>query len=91
MNEEAKVSTEELKVRGEALLAKIRELIHEGNIRRIIIKDADGNRLLEVPLTVGVVGALVAPVAAAIGAVAALAASYRIEVQRVEPQESDPA
>lgn len=89
MSDVSKSSTEEFKVDGEALLAKVRELIHEGNIRRITIKDADGTTVLEFPLTVGAVGALIAPTAAAIGAVAALAADYRIEVQRAEPPSVD--
>ena len=76
--------TEELKVRGDALLGKVRELAHEGNVRRIIIKDSKGDALIEVPLTFGVVGALVAPVAAAVGAIAALAADYSIVVERRE-------
>jgi hypothetical protein len=76
-----KVWTEELKVKGEALLGKVKEL-HEGNVRRIIIKDGQGKTLIEVPLSVGVVGALVAPVAAAVGAIAALAADYSIVVER---------
>ena len=83
-NEEGKVWTEELKVQGEALLGKVKELAHESNVRRIIIKDAQGKTLIEVPLSVGVVGALVAPVAAAVGAIAALAADYSIEVERRE-------
>jgi hypothetical protein len=60
----------------------VKELVHEGNVRRIIIKDADGKTLIEIPLTVGVVGALVAPVAAAVGAIAALAADYSLVVER---------
>jgi hypothetical protein len=79
-----KVWTEELKVKGEALLGQVKELAHEGNVRRIIIKDGQGKTLIEVPLSVGVVGALVAPVAAAIGAIAALAADYSIVVERRE-------
>lgn len=82
--QQGKVWTEELKVQGDALLGKVKELAHEGNVRRIIIKDTKGKTLLEVPLTVGVVGALVAPVAAAIGAVAALAADYSIVIERKE-------
>jgi hypothetical protein len=74
--------TEELKVKGDALLSKVREIVHEGNVRRIFIKDSEGKTLIEVPLTVGVVGVLVAPVAAAIGAIAALAADYSIVVER---------
>lgn len=80
--------TEELKVKGDALLSKVKEIVHEGNVRRIIIKDSDGKILIEVPLTVGVVGVLVAPVAAAIGAIAALAADYSIEVEREDPATS---
>ena len=64
--------TEEFKVDGEKLIAKIKELIHEGNIRRIIIKDKEGKTIMEIPLTFGVVGVLLAPTLAAIGAVAAL-------------------
>jgi hypothetical protein len=74
--------TEELKVQGDALLGKVKELAHEGNVRRIIIKDSQGKTLIEVPLTLGVVGVLVAPVAAAVGAIAALAAEYSIVVER---------
>jgi Domain of unknown function (DUF4342) len=79
-----RVWREELKVQGDALLSKVKELAHEGNVRRIIIKDSKGQPLIEVPLTVGVVGALVAPVAAGIGAIAALAADYSIVVERRE-------
>lgn len=79
-----KVWTEELRVRGDALVAKVRELVREGNVRRIIIKDSDGRSMIEIPLTLGVVGALVAPVWAAIGAIAALAADWSIVVERRE-------
>ena len=75
---------EEVRVKGEDLLKKVKELIHEGNLRRIIIKDEKGNTYLEVPLTVGVVGAVIAPVFAAIGALAALASSFTIEVVKKE-------
>jgi hypothetical protein len=67
------------------VVGKIKELIHQGNVRRIIIKNDDGKSLIEVPLTVGVVGAVLAPVWAAIGAVAALVTSCSIEVER-EPE-----
>jgi uncharacterized protein DUF4342 len=80
--QEGKVWTEELKVQGDALLGKVKDLAHEGNVRRIIIKDGQGKTLIEVPLTVGVVGALVAPVAAAVGAIAALAADCSVVVER---------
>lgn len=74
----------EFKVKGEDLLAKIKELIHQGNISRIIIKNEEGKVYLEVPVTVGVIGALLMPVLAAIGALAALAANFTIEVIRKE-------
>jgi hypothetical protein len=57
---EQKVRTEEFQVNGDALLSKIKELLHEGNIRRIIIKNEDGRTLIDMPLTVGVVGILLA-------------------------------
>lgn len=67
---------------GENLLKKVKELIEEGNIRKITIIDKDGKELMSFPLTIGVVGALVAPVLAAIGAVAALVGECTIRVER---------
>jgi hypothetical protein len=78
-------STEEFKVSGDAVVAKIKELLHAGNIRRIIIKNEEGQTLIEVPLTIGVVGVILLPVWAAIGAIAALAARLTIVVEKVEP------
>jgi Domain of unknown function (DUF4342) len=74
---------EELQVMGEQLLSKVKELVHEGNVRRIIIKQ-EGHTLMEFPLTVGVVGAILAPALAAVGAVGALLAQCSIEVVRSE-------
>ncbi len=74
----------EFKVKGEELLAKIRELIHQGNVTRIIIKNEEGKVYLEIPVNVGLVGALFAPVLAAVGALAALVANFTIEVVRKE-------
>lgn len=74
--------TETFKVKGEQLLEKIKELVHTGNIHRIIIKNEKGETYIEIPLTVGVVGALLLPVWAAIGAIAALAARFTIVVER---------
>lgn len=82
MNE--KKTTEEFSVNGEELLAKVKALINEGNVRRIIIKDADGKTLIELPVTIGVVGALLAPMLAAVGAVAALVTKCTIVVERRE-------
>jgi phage-related minor tail protein len=76
------MNSSEFKVKGEDLLRKIREIIEEGNVNRIIIKDHEGKVYLEIPVTLGVIGALVVPVLAAIGALAALAADFTIEVIR---------
>jgi len=84
-----KERSEEYKVKGEQLLEKVKELVHEGNVRRLIIRNEDGRTLIEVPLTVGVVGALFAPVWAALGAVAALVASCSIIVVREEEEEEE--
>jgi len=75
--------TEEFRVSGEELIAKIKELIHEGNIRRIIIKDRDGKVMLEFPLTFGVVGVVLAPTLAAVGAVAALIGEATVVVEKI--------
>ena len=77
---------EELKVDGEQLLAKIKELIHEGNIRRIIIKNDEGVTLMEMPLTLGVAGAVLLPTLAAVGAIAALVTDCSITVERVKAE-----
>ena len=69
--------TEEFRVSGEAVLSKIKELVHEGNVRRITIKNDDGRTLIEIPLTLGVIGTVLLPVWAAIGAIAAMAANRR--------------
>ncbi|HLZ81746.1 MAG TPA: DUF4342 domain-containing protein [Ktedonobacteraceae bacterium] len=76
-------SIEELQVMGEQLLSRIKELVHEGNVRRIIIKQ-EGNTILEIPLTFGIAGVLLAPVWAAIGVLGALLAQCSIEVVRSE-------
>ncbi len=81
---EEKIRTEEFKVNGDAVIATIKELLHEGNVRRITIKNEQGETLIEIPLTVGVVGAILLPVWAAIGAIAALAARLTIVVEKVE-------
>ncbi|MEA2002162.1 MAG: DUF4342 domain-containing protein [Actinomycetota bacterium] len=73
---------EEFKVKGDELLDRIKELVREGNVRRVTIKNSDGKSLLDIPLTIGVVGALIAPAAAAIGVVAALLTECSIEVTR---------
>ncbi len=79
-------NTQELKLSGESLVAKLKELVHEGDIRRITIKNDEGHTLIEIPLTFGVVGALLLPVWAAIGAIAALAVSLTIVVERTDTE-----
>lgn len=81
MAEEQK-KTEEFVVSGEKLLAKVKELINEGNVRRIIIRDRDDKTLVELPVTIGVVGAVLAPALAAVGALAALLTECKIVVER---------
>lgn len=71
---------EEFKVSGEELIARVKKLINEGNARRIIIKDEQGKTLVELPLTIGAVGALLAPTLAAVGAIAALVSKCTIVV-----------
>lgn len=85
------VTTEEFKVNGEAIVGKIKEIIREGNIRRITIKNDEGKTLLEIPLTLGVVGGLLLPTLAAIGAIGALIANLSIRVERVEKPVSEEA
>jgi hypothetical protein len=75
---------EEFRVKGEELLAKVKELVREGNVRRIIIENEQGKTLIEIPMTIGVVGALLLPVLAAIGAIAAVVTNCTIRVERRE-------
>jgi hypothetical protein len=85
-----KVREEQFRVTGDAVVSTIKDLLHEGNIRRITLKNEEGKVLFEIPLTVGVVGAILFPVWAAIGAVAALAANLIIVVEKVEPEDEKP-
>lgn len=80
---------EEFQLKGEEVVAKVKELIHEGNVRRIIVDDSDGKTLLEIPLTVGVVGAVLLPPLAALGAIAAVLTDCTIRVIRQEPEEAE--
>ena len=78
---------EEFRVKGEELVEKVKQLIHEGNVRKLIIKDVDGKVYLEIPVTFGVIGVMLAPLLAAVGAVAALVADLKIEVVRNDEPE----
>ncbi len=73
---------ETYEVDGDNLLNKVKEIVREGNVRRLIIKNEEGKRLIEIPLTVGPVGAVLLPAWAAIGVIAAIVTSASIEVER---------
>ena len=81
---EEKIRVEEYKVTGDELVHKVKQIVHEGNIRKISIKTEGGNTLLEFPLTIGVVGAVLLPLWAALGAAAALITDCTIAVEKVE-------
>lgn len=81
---------EQFRVPGDQLVSKLKELIREGNVRHIVIKNDDGKTLIEVPLSLGVVGAVLLPVWAAIGAIAAVVSNCSIEIER-EPDEVEEA
>ncbi len=81
---------EEFRVSGEMMVAKVKELVREGNVRRITIKNEEGRTLIEIPLTIGVIGTVLLPVWAAIGAIAALAANLTLAVER-RPAAADEA
>ena len=84
-----KTRTEVLSISGEDLVSTVKKLVHEGNIRRIAIENKDGKTLLEVPLTLGVVGALLLPTLAAIGALAAIVTECKIVVERIDEDTID--
>jgi CBS domain-containing protein len=81
---EDKVRTEEFSIDGDQLLAKVKELLREGNIRRIVIKNEQGRTLIDIPLTVGLLGALVKPKLVLVAAIAAVFTSGSIVVEKVE-------
>lgn len=75
-----------LHVKGEELVNKVKELVHEGNVRRIVISDDKGKQLLEVPLTLGLIGLVMAPVLAVLGTVGAMAMNYQIQIIRQDEE-----
>ncbi len=84
--EDQKVRTEEIKAQGEQVVAKVKELIQQGNVRRITVKNEEGKVLVDIPLTLGVVGALLLPQLAALGLIAALVTNCRLSVEKVEEE-----
>jgi hypothetical protein len=75
-------SAEKITVGGEKLTAKVKSLLHEGNVRRITVKNSEGHTIIEIPVTAGVAAVVVAPVLTAVAAIAALASDWEIEVHR---------
>jgi len=82
--DDRKTRTEEFEVSGDKVVETVKRLMHEGNIRRITIKDAAGMSLIEIPLTLGVVGTVLVPVLAALGALAALVTNCTIVVEKID-------
>lgn len=80
---------EELRVAGDQLVGTLRKLVREGNVRRIVVKDEQGRVFLEIPLTVGAVGAVLVPLWAALGTLAALVSGFRIEIQRTAAEAAE--
>ena len=85
-----KVRVEEVQVTGEKLLETIRELVHQGNVRRVVIRNAKGVTLLEIPLVLGIAGAVLVPVWAAVGALAALLVKFTLVIERVQDADVAP-
>jgi hypothetical protein len=82
---------EQFRVQGKELVEKIEELIHEGNVRRVIIKNEHGHTFMEIPVTVAAIGVILAPVLAAVGAIATLAAHFDVVVERAASDPAKPA
>ena len=79
--------TEEFTINGESLVATVKKLIREGNVRRIGVRDREGKTLIEIPLSIGLVGVLLLPTLAALGAIAALVTECTLVIERIEEEE----
>jgi hypothetical protein len=77
------------RARGQALVEKVKQLIHEGNVRRVVIKNDKGDTVMEIPVTAGVVAAIAAPVVTAVGAIGALANEWTIQVEHHEARPTE--
>ena len=86
--ESIKTVFEEIKVVGHELADKVKALIHEGNVRRVIIKNEQGHTFVEIPVTVAAIGVVLAPVLAAVAAIAAMAANFTLVIERAAPPEA---
>ncbi len=81
---------EEVQVLGRDLVDRVKSLIHEGNVNRIIIKDEAGHTFVEIPVSIAAVGVVLAPLLAAVGAIAAMVAKFTIVIERSAPPPQDP-
>lgn len=84
-----KPTTEQYQLTGEDVITKIKQIVHEGNVRRVLIKNAEGHVIVEFPLTVGVVGAALVPMWAALGAIVALVTDCTIEIEQQDIETQD--
>jgi hypothetical protein len=84
------IHTDEFRMTGDTVIAKVKELVHEGNVRRITVKNEEGHTIVVFPLTAGLVGVVLLPMWAALGAVLALAANYTLLVERVDTPPMEP-
>ena len=82
LNKKTKTTTEQIKGTGDQVIKKVRELVKEGNVRKIMIKDKNGKSIAEFPLTIGVIGTALVPVLAAVGAIIALVAECTITIEK---------
>lgn len=82
---------EEIKVTGQKLVETVEKLVHEGNVRRIIIRNEQGHTFVEIPVTVAIIGTVLAPELAAVGALAAMAAHFSVVVEKARDPEPPPA
>lgn len=87
---DSKMFAEEIKIAAHELVEKVKQLIHEGNVRRIIIKDEHGRTFVEIPVTVAAIGTLLAPILAAVAALATMAAKFTVIVEKAEEKPADP-
>lgn len=88
---DSKTFAEEIKIAAHELVETIKKLIHEGNVRRIIIKDEHGRTFVEIPVTVAAIGALLAPILAAVAALATMAVKFTVVVEKTNEPQAPPA
>jgi hypothetical protein len=88
---DAKSFTEELKVEGKELVDTVKRIVHEGNVRRVVVRNAEGRTVLDIPVNAGVVGAVVFPIMATLATIAVYAAHYSLIIERSGPPAAPPA